>query len=60
MTYSILKTAFIKSAHGTNCDNDIWEGLVVTDPPLQSKIHCFLVGGTNGYRSCFFLNLHLK
>jgi hypothetical protein len=28
--------------------------------PLKSKIHCFLVGGTRGYRFYFLLNLQLK
>jgi hypothetical protein len=42
-----------------NCDNDILEGLATANPS-KPKIHCFLVGGTGGYKFYFLLNLQLK
>jgi hypothetical protein len=39
-----------------NYDGDILEGLAVADPP-KLKTHCFLVGGIDGCRFYFLLNL---
>jgi hypothetical protein len=42
-----------------SCDNDILERPAVVNPS-KPKIHCFLVGGTSGYRFYFLLNLQLS